>query len=234
MKIKNIVFVLLGVFLVTVFVGCSNKDEEDVERISVMEKKVDALFNQEKTDIDKSIETEQFDEIDELLEAEADEEFSEENALRIESVVLHLSEAIGMYEFQEQMSELVSEDGVVDEEAYLESKERIAEFENRELFYERQIVELEKIEGLYQQQLAQKEHVEKTEKALAKLFDEDKKVKGNVTQKDYDKIAKLVKSVEDEDLKKSLEKDLKKVDEKLAAIAKAEKEAEEKSVAEAQ
>src|SRR5690625_3650886 len=189
MKIKNIVFVLLGVLLVTVFVGCSNKDEEDAERISILEEKVDALFNEEKTDLDKNVDPKQLDEIDKLLEAEDGEEFSEENALRIESVVLHLSEAVGMYEFQDQVLKLVSEDGVVDEYAYLEIKEHVAEFEDKELFYERQVKELEKIEKLYQQQLAQKEHVEKTEKAMAKLFKDDKVIK-NVTKKDYDKIAK--------------------------------------------
>jgi len=217
---------------VTIFIGCSNKDEEDAERISVMEEKIDALFNQEKTDLAENVETKQFDEINELLEAEEGEDFSEENALRIDSVILYLNEAVNMHKFQEQIFELVSEDGVIDEKAYLEAKEQVVEFKEKEVFYERQLAELEKVEELYEQQFAQQEHVEKTEQAMAKLFNKENKVKDDVTKKEYDKVAKLIKGIEDEDVKEALNKDLKKVDKKLKAIAKAEKEAEEKRIAE--
>jgi len=225
--------IVLAVMLVATLIGCSNKDEEDAERISNIGEKVELLFNEDKTDLAENVDSKQFDEIEALLEAEEGNEFSEENTLRIESVISDLGAAVRMYEFRELMLSLVSEDGVVDGSAYLEVKEHVTEFENRELFYKRQLAKLEKIEDLYEQQLVQKEHEKKTKQAMSKLFNKDDKVKNDVTKEDYDKVVKLVKDIEDEDLKKSLEKDLEKVDDKLKAIAKAEKEAEEKRVAKA-
>lgn len=69
MLFKSMFLLVTGLLLLT---GCGQAkiDKADSERITVMEEKIDALFNKEKDDIVDGIEEKQFNEIDELLEKE--------------------------------------------------------------------------------------------------------------------------------------------------------------------
>lgn len=220
----KLTFMLVAGMLLLAGCGQAKIDKADSERIAVMEEKIDALLNKEKDDIVEGIEEKQFDEIDELLEKEEGNEFSEENALRIGSVVLYLSQAQNMFVTENKVASLIDEDGVVDEELYEEVTSHIETLKEYETYYERQIAEINEVEKLYKEQVAQNEHIEETKQALAKLFTKEDKVKSDVTQKQHDEIAKLVGKVKDEEVKTAFEKDLKKVDDKIKAIAKAEKE----------
>lgn len=83
----------------SVVISQAKIDEADVGRIAIIEDKVEALFNKEKTDI-AEFTKEQVEEIDELLVEEEGNEFSEDNALRIGSVILYIGQAMQMQELE--------------------------------------------------------------------------------------------------------------------------------------
>lgn len=227
MKIKSFILLMMSVFVVLGLVGCNSQakiDEADTERITVIEEKVDALFNKEKTDI-VDFTKEQVEEIDLLLVEEEGNEFSEDNALRIGSVILYLSQALEMQGFEERVVVLFDDEGVLVKDASIEGLDSEVEmFKDETAFYDRLVENINVAEN-------QLVTINEVTDYVDGLFSEGK-VKKDVTRKQEEEATKLIGEVSNKEVKDDLLVKLVDVDASLTKkeeqIALAKKEEEQK------
>src|SRR5699024_5254182 len=137
-------------------------------------------------------------------------------------------EADAMFTFETLVIELVDEDGEVDEQKLELVQDQLSSFEDKETFFNRLTAKVEDIVEVLEARLVLEEQVLETEKAINKLYKDDK-LNEDVSKDDYEKVEKLVKAINDKDASLELEKRLKKLDKDMKAVA---KKKEEKRLAE--
>src|SRR5699024_6063262 len=184
MKKMRVVIGVMMLVAMLALVGCNSEakqNEEDAERIEAIEEKVYAMLNEDKDDIVEGLKEEQIEEVETLIEDEKGKEFSEENGLRIGSIVLYMNDVNNMFNTQSKIEKLTENDELEADEVE-ETREMLEVLKENKPFYERQNPALEEVEENLEKQVAQVKHVEKTKKALDELFKKDK-VKNDVTKK---------------------------------------------------
>lgn len=207
MKNKNVcLFILMCVALI-VFTGCNGqekRDAADAERLAVIEEHIDALFNQEKTDIASDLAQEQIDKVEELLAEERENKFSPDNLKRIDSILLYLDLAIDMFAFDQEVDQLFDEEGGLVKDAEIETVESsIAFYETETVFYARQ---LDKIADAKEQLVA----IEEVRKQVDSFF-VDGEVRSDVSREDEAEMRELIATLKSMDAKRELEASLVKV-----------------------
>lgn len=220
---------MLVLSLLVVIAGCSNQDEADKERLDDIAVKVASLFNEEKTDLATKHKEDELETIETLLanEAERDGELSEENDTYLQQMIADYELATAMIAFEQEVHDLAETDDDIDQKQFEALQEESETFTAQADFHKRMTKDLTTIEATLEKQIAAKKAIKKAEKAVATLFNDDE-VKEDVTKEAYEKAVTAVEKVKDKKVKKTLHEQLTKVDAKLQAIAKAEKEKREK------
>lgn len=114
---KSTYFVLLFAFVLG---ACGRKDQADAERLSELNAQVESLYNDEKNDLAEDLSTEDFEAVEEGIDAEAEKEFSEENEESYAEIVEDFQQALTLYELERAIQELFIDELVREE---LDSKE---------------------------------------------------------------------------------------------------------------
>lgn len=142
LKVKNIGLALMVLVLILGLAGCNTqakKNIADENRLLFINEKIDALFNEDKTDIVEDITDEQIEEIDSLLAAERENQFSEDNLLLIDDLLYNLDTALDMAEFEYKVDALFDGMGGVLKDAYVDVLEiNLETYEEKSVFYNRQ------------------------------------------------------------------------------------------------
>lgn len=229
----KILATLLVLGLLLIITGCGNKDEADREQLDEIATKVATLFNEDKTDLARDFDSNVFDNIEQLLEAETNKELNEENEQYLQRITADYELALKMIAFENSVLDLVEQEGDIDAKLLATLQEETEVFALQSVFYERLIADLVIIEERLERQVAERKAIDKAKKAVAKLFNGDD-VKNDVTKEAYETASKIVEKINDEKLQKEFTAQLKKVDAKLKEIADAEKKKAEQEKAKAE
>lgn len=192
--------------IMIILVGCNaeaKKNEADAERIATIEEKVKTLFNEKKDDIDHDLTADKLHNIEQLLHDEDELELSEENEKQITTLSEDFHHAKQMYTLQVDIENILDEQDKIDQDKWDKLANSVETLQDFTSFYDRQSKLLDEAHDILEYQLAQEKQITKTEKALQKLFKKEK-VRSDVTQGDYDYLAKMIKRIDDNSVKNNL------------------------------
>lgn len=207
---KSTYFVLLFAFVLG---ACGRKDQADAERLSELNAQVESLYNDEMNDLAEDLSTEDFEAVEEGIDAEAEEEFSEENEESYAEIVEDFQQALTLYELERAIQELFIDELVREE---LDSKEldelssRLSVIDEEEWtnYLSRQNEALSEAE-------AQFEQLELAKELVADLYGEDDQVSEEATREDEERAQVAVVEVKHETVRMNLDERLAKVDQVL-------------------
>lgn len=210
--------------LLLVVTSCGKKDEEDAARLSDIKAHLEVLFNDEEDDLSNRVNREELDNIAQMMEAEKETDFNEENERTMESLQSTYTLVVSMFELDEQVNELFAE-GVIKESvstdqvtSLLVELETFGQ-ENIKTFIERQTT-------LLKEAITQLEIIEKAEDLVEQLFTKEGKVKKQATREEEKNAKQAVTEIQNKNIQETLFNKLEEVDH---SITKAEEEAERKA-----
>jgi len=212
-----VIILLLGVL----FMACSNKDEEDGQRLDDLESMIEDVFNDDQTDLVDGITEGEISKLKEVIEDELDTEFNEENQERYEKLRGLGLTASDMFTMEERVNDLF-EDGVLKYESDTDEVRTILNVltafkGNRGVFYERMKIQLDEA-------LDQAETVAEARELVGALFEEGGLSDEASRELEEEALEKVNEILNDQRKDKLLER-LEDVD---AYLTKLEKEDEEK------
>lgn len=219
---------LCKVLVISLFIlvaGCSQKDEDDAVRLAEIETKVEALFNEEKTDLTADLSQSQLDEVEALIDAEEKSQFNEANEQTMQQINLDYTLAHRMYELDQAINDWF-EDDILKESVTTEQidkkKESLKVFEEEKVnvFIERQTKRIEAAK-------TQLQVIEQATKLVLNLFTQDDEVKTNVTRDEEKKALESVEQIKHQTIKEDLLKKLEQVDQAMTKAEEAQRKAEE-------
>lgn len=216
LKLFTLVFVIALITIATTGCGSKAKNEEAAKEISSIENKVDNLFNEDKTDLQKDIKDKKLEEIKADIKGIKEKDLNEKNKKSLKSLEKSYDKAKSMIDFQKDVMALFKKDIVKEEKMKDVDKlsELLKDFKKEKSFYDRLNKKLDNAE----QQIAD---IQSAKKYVNSLF-KNNKVKSNVTIEKKQKAEKLIKEIKDKKQKKLLEGKLEKVNEFIAAKSKKE------------
>lgn len=201
--------------------ACSNKDEEDGQRLDDLESMIEDVFNDDQTDLIDGITEGEISKLKEAIEDELDTEFKEENQERYEKLRGLGLTASDMFTMEERVNDLF-EDGVLKYESDTDEVRTILNVltafkGNRGVFYERMKIQLDEA-------LDQAETVAEAREFVGALFEEgglSKEASRELEEEALEKVNEILNDQRKDELLERLED----VD---AYLTKLEKEDEEK------
>lgn len=201
--------------------ACSNKDEEDGQRLDDLESMIEDVFNDDQTDLVDGITEGEISKLKEVIEDELDTEFNEENQERYEKLRGLGLTASDMFTMEERVNDLF-EDGVLKYESDTDEVRTILNVltafkGNRGVFYERMKIQLDEA-------LDQAETVAEARELVGALFEEGGLSDEASRELEEEALEKVNEILNDQRKDKLLER-LEDVD---AYLTKLEKEDEEK------
>lgn len=213
MKGKKFYLILIGVIAVgigSLFIYRQQKEARALEfegyEILAIEKRVDALYNENKTDIEKSIESEIIGLKQMFLELE-NKDLKDRSKKRIEKIEEEFSTAQEMHELQEDILNIFEENKIVHKnttrELIKELQSLLIAFEEKTIYYNRNKADLKEA-------TVQIETIEKATKLVEQL-NLDELTKENIEALDdseLEKIKEAINQIKNEEIKLELTKQL--------------------------
>lgn len=208
MKGKKYYFSLISLIVVgiSVFNLYQQKQEERLLEfegygITAIEERINALYNEEKTDIIEDISEDELDELDQLLLELENKDLHKENERRIQEMHLDFLLAREMNSIQVELQSLFDDKNIVLESAKLSDFNRLSEsletFDIRPAFYKRN---KEKIaDGQNQLRI-----IKEAQELVATLLDDEGNILAGVTQDDIDEALEMIEAIKNPDIKTAL------------------------------
>ncbi|WP_223805939.1 M15 family metallopeptidase [Ornithinibacillus gellani] len=229
---KNIRHWIIFFSILFLLAGCAQakQNKEDEEALRQIKADMTKIYNEDFDDLHASIEEETLNDVGKRLEELNNKEnVSDDNQTLLNELTTQYDMASQMYHLEQEINHLMEQDGQLKTDLLAKYEKSIDPFESYTTYYNRQTENLQTIHDAVEKRIAQEKHIEKTEKFIASLYENDQLI-DSLTKKDYEKLEKLIKKMEDEEMVKTFQAELNKVDKKLTAIAK-EKAEEEKRIA---
>ena len=198
-KFYLILIALVAIGVGSVFIYRQQQETRALEfegyEISAIEKRVDALYNKDKTDIKENISGE-LDNLGQILTELEEKDLSARSESRIGNMIEQFSVAKKMYELQEEVANLFKEESIVYNNTSLEMIEALEtsleEFKDKTHYYERNI-------NYIADARVQIETVEEATKLVEKLS-----IDSESAEEELKTIEELIKQIKDEDVKARL------------------------------
>lgn len=205
--------------------GTSKQVQADKERLDEIAIEVGSLFNADQDDLAEGINEKSLQSVKKVLDEEKllDSELSPENRTLLNEIMQLYEEAIAMFDFARFVTSLLENDGMINETDLEVVEEQLLLFADKQTFFERMTKSISAVIERLDEQLAFAEQVLEIENLLTVLIKNDIVV-DIVTQKDYEKVAKLLAELEDSEEKEQFEQDLQRIDKKLTELARTERE----------
>ena len=207
MKRKNYYSLLIS--LIIIGIGSYNfyqqKQEERLlefegYEITTIEERVEALYNEEKTDIVENITEDELEELDQIFLDLKEKDLHKENKHRISNMEVDFLMAREMNTIQEDIRALFDNKIVVSSAELTDIgrlKREIEAYSIRPDYYERNTELLE--DG--KQQLTD---IREAEELVESLLDEEGNLKEGVTQEDIDGALKIIEEIKNEEIRNAL------------------------------
>ena len=203
MKNRKFYFTIVSLFLVglgTVFLYRQQLKGKALEfegyEIEALEKRIDNLYNKEKTDINKNI-VDEINELEFIFDNLDKKEISLENIERINKTKNHFITAQDMHKLQENILILFEEEGIVvsslTRDMINNTKKNLDNFEDKSIYYERNSQLIEEAEN-------QLEVIEKVKELIDSSFVEGEPVE-NVSSEELENLLTLIDEVKNSDLR---------------------------------
>lgn len=223
MRLRNLflLFILTGLFFLA---ACaSKKDEEDALRLGEIEGMIQAVFNEDQSDLAAGLSLEELAEIGEALKQEDETELSEENAEFLEQLKAEFQLTNSMFELDLAFRDLL-DDGVLAADMTREDLDLLAEmlsaYESKaEGFFNR-------LSPLLEEALDQFKLIEEARALVDELFENDGPASG-VSREEEAEAREAVQRLVNEEIRTELLEALAEVDKFLAGQEEAERKAEE-------
>lgn len=206
MKGKKFYIALIGVFIIgigSVFIYRQQQETRALEfegyEIASIESRVEALYNDDKTDIQENITTELAD-LEQVFSELNEKNLSHRSKKRIEDMEIEFLSAQEMYRLQEDVLELFREKNIVRKDASTDNIEKLqtslVPFEDRTVYYTRNY-------NLLTDARAQIETIEKATKLVEQLMI-DGIPNEEINEAELEELEKIIGQIKDEAIKEHL------------------------------
>lgn len=208
MKGKQFYVLLIGLLLVgfgSIFLYRKQEEQRVLEfegyEVSVIEDRVDALYNAEKTDIVQDISEEELETLETIFEELEQKKLSRRSRNQIQDLQLEFLSAQSMLETEAAVEAIFVESNVVDKEV---SEEMIDALEYDVLAFEKMPDYINRnIERLaYARQ--QVVEIDRASEFIDRLFDEEGNVLETVSREDEEEARELIEAIQNEEVKEEL------------------------------
>ena len=204
MKGKKFYFLLIGLILIgigSVFFYRQREEQRVLEfegyEISTIESRVEALYNEEKTDLAQEISDEELEELEIIFEELEEKNLSRRSRDRIRDMQLDFLIAESMLETERDVEEIFIETDVVDKDLSEEGidglESDVLAFENMPVYVDRNI---ELLAYARQQVLA----INRATEFVESLFDEEGNVLESVTREDEEEALELIEPIRNDEV----------------------------------
>lgn len=208
MKGKQFYFLLISLILVgvgSVFLYRQREEQRVLEfegyEITAIESRVDALYNEEKTDISQNISDEELEELEIIFEELDEKKLSRRSRDRIRDMQLDYLIAESMMETERDVKEIFNEANIVTKDLKEEEIDTleadVLTFNNMPLFIDRNIELL----AYARQQVVT---INRATEFVEGLFDEDRNVLESATREDEEEAIELIEPILNEEVKEEL------------------------------
>lgn len=206
MKGKKFYVTLIGLFILGIVSVFFNRQQEEARalefegyEIATIEKRVDTLYNDKKTDIQEDISTELI-ELEQILLELNNKDLSNRSERRLKEMEENLLTAKVMHELQEDILEIFKENEVVRRNVSLKD---VKELETSLLTFKERRVYFNRNNGCIDEAKVQINKIEEATKLVAELKNGDD-INEDVKGKDIEELEKLVNQIKDENIKEDL------------------------------
>ena len=204
MKGKKFYFLLIGLILIgigSIFFYRQREEQRVLEfegyEISTIESRVEALYNEEKTDLAQEISDEELEELEIIFEELEEKNLSRRSRDRIRDMQLDFLIAESMLETERDVEEIFIETDVVDKDLSEEGidglESDVLAFENMPVYVDRNI---ELLAYARQQVLA----INRATEFVESLFDEEGNVLESVTREDEEEALELIEPIRNDEI----------------------------------
>ncbi len=208
MKGKQFYFLLISLILVgvgSVFLYRQREEQRVLEfegyEITAIESRVDALYNEEKTDISQNISDEELEELEIIFEELDEKKLSRRSRDRIRDMQLDYLIAESMMETERDVEAIFIESSIVDKDITEETIDAleadVLTFENMGVYVDRNIELL----AYARQQVVT---VNRAREFVENLFDEENNVLESVTREDEEEALELIDPILNGEIKEEL------------------------------
>ena len=208
MKGKQFYFLLISLILVgvgSVFLYREREEQRVLEfegyEITAIESRVDALYNEEKTDISQNISDEELEELEIIFEELDEKKLSRRSRDRIRDMQLDYLIAESMMETERDVEAIFIESSIVDKDITEETIDAleadVLTFENMGVYVDRNIELL----AYARQQVVT---VNRAREFVENLFDEENNVLESVTREDEEEALELIDPILNGEIKEEL------------------------------
>lgn len=207
---KNIKSTLLIVGLVIVGIGSFfiyNQQQEkrflefEGYEVSIIDKRVNEIYNEDKDDFSQNITAAKFAEINQLIIEVDDKDYGEKNKSRFEEIKNEFKLLEAMYNIELAISDIFEEDNEnvklnIKKDKLTKLEDNLASYKEMAGFYKRNLTRLEVA-------FEQLNDIEIAQGSIEELFDGED-LHEDVTPEDLEKTIKLINKIKNQELKKSL------------------------------
>ena len=209
-NVKNIKSTLLIVGLVIVGIGSFfiyNQQQEkrflefEGYEVSIIDKRVNEIYNEDKDDFSQNITAAKFAEINQLIIEVDDKDYGEKNKSRFEEIKNEFKSLEAMYNIELAISDIFEEDNEnvklnIKKDKLTKLEDKLASYKEMAGFYKRNLTRLEVA-------FEQLNDIEIAQGSIEELFDGED-LHEDVTPEDLEKTIKLINKIKNQELKKSL------------------------------
>lgn len=207
MKGKKFYLILVGLIVVgvaSVFLYRQQQEARVLEfegyEISEIENRVDALYNEDKTDIVENISEAELEELDMIFLDLKDQKFRKRNEQRLKDTELDFLMANEMNQLDLEIVDLFVEDDIIERDISMNEVDRLEKeieiYESKSVYFERNSDVLENVR-------TQITDIERAIDFIDALFEEDV-VRADITREDEEEALELINQIRNEEVKEEL------------------------------
>lgn len=186
--------------------------------ISLIEEEVEALFNADKTDIERDVPEEKWPELETTFLGLMDQDFSGRNERKVQAMHADFLVAYDMYKVERDVDALFEDGRVVKESVTLDAvdtvKLAVENFGEKPVYYERNIERVDEARE-------QVETIERARTFLADLYDEEGRLMEFVTREDEEEALEWIRQVKNPSVREKLRADAERLNTALTAAEEA-------------
>lgn len=208
MKGKKFYAILIGLIVIgigSVQLYRQQQEEKALEfegyEISKIEKRIDALYNEDKTDIEEDISTEELEDLEAVFEGLTTQKYSGRNKERIENMQRDYRMANDMLMTQKEVDKLFENRRIVKDHISLTDvtrvEEEVATYDDKIVYYERNISYLEDAKE-------QIEAIEVAKETLESFFDNSNELYETVDREDEEEALTLIGKIKNNKVRQEL------------------------------
>lgn len=208
MRGKKYYALVLGLILVGIGTFVFYRQQQEARilefegyEISLIEEEVDALYNADKTDIQRDIPKERLEELETTFLRLMEKDFSGRNEQNIQAIYEDFQTAKRMFKTEDDVDALFEEERVVQEHLTLDAVNTVENdleiFSEKSVYYERN---KERV-ALAKEQV---ETIERARTFFANLYDKEGVLKETVTREDEETAKNLIRQIKNQSVREQL------------------------------